>query len=100
MAMRPNSPRGNQADTSRTPHGGHLRPRCRLTPCVYVAQHPGSPPQLTSEYLERPPRQLLHDVYELFRQSEQTYNAGDLAHVRHLVKQAVAGAAFVDGTSA
>jgi len=30
MAMRPNSPRGNQADTSRTPHGGHLRRCCCL----------------------------------------------------------------------
>jgi hypothetical protein len=39
-------------------------------------------------------------VHELFRQSEQTYIAGDLAHMRHLVKQAVAGAAFVDGTNA
>ncbi len=61
---------------------------------------PGRPPQLTSEYLERPPRQLLHDVHELFRQSEQTYIAGDLAHMRHLVKQAVAGATFEDGTNA
>jgi hypothetical protein len=43
---------------------------------------------------------LPRDVHELFRQSEQTYNAGDLAHMRHLVKQAVAGATFEDGTNA
>jgi hypothetical protein len=39
-------------------------------------------------------------VHELFKQSEQTYIAGDLAHMRHRVKQAVAGAPFEDGTSA
>ncbi len=55
---------------------------------------------ITSECLERPPRQLLHDVHEMFRQSEQTCIAGDLAHMRHLVKQAVAGATFEDGTNA
>ena len=61
---------------------------------------PGRPPQLTSEDLERPRRQLLHVVHELFRQSEQPYIAGDLAHMRHRVKQAVAGATFENGTSA
>jgi hypothetical protein len=62
-----------------------------------------TPTLLANEMLQlgapRPPRQL-HDVHELFRQSEQTYIYGDLAHMRHLVKQAVAGATFENGTSA